>query len=460
MPDGATVDRFSDSLRGRLIRPEDRDYDEARAVWNGMVDRRPALIARCTGTADVILAVNFAREHNLLVSVKGGGHSVAGKSVCDDGLMIDLSEIKGVRVDPEARRARVGGGATLADLDHETQAFGLATPGGLVSHTGVAGLALGGGQGYLSRKYGLTADNLVAADVVTADGRVLHAGPREHADLLWGLRGGGGNFGVVTSFEFQLHPVGPEVMTAQVYYPIAAAAEILPFYRGFVAAAPDELTCYALWAKIPPVAPFPGEFHGRETLCLVACCAGSLDEGRALLAPLENLGNPILRVIQPMQYTALQKNFDEGVRHGNRYYWKSHQIDELSDELIDTIIRLTGSFPGEFSLGGLEPLGGAIGRVDPAATACFHRRAAFTLSMWSGWSNPADDAEIIASTRAFHEAVAPCATDGAYTNYLDGDEDGRVGTAFGENYQRLQRVKARYDPENFFRLNQNIEPPA
>ncbi len=460
MLDRSTVDEFAASLRGPLLEPGAPAYDAARRVWNGMIDRRPALIACCTGAADVRRAVNFARQRGLRVSIKGGGHSVAGKSVCEGGLMIDLSPMKGVTVDPRARTARVGPGATLGDLDDETQAFGLATPAGLVSKTGVAGLTLGGGIGYLARRFGLTLDNLISADVVTANGEWMRASDRLNPDLFWGLRGGGGNFGIVTSFEFRLHKVGPEVLTAQVFYPIAEAPRVLRLYRELMAEAPDELACYALALNLPPEAPWPEKFWGKASIALVACYSKGIAKGRRLLARLKELGKPIFGGVQPMPYVALQRSFDAGMPDGMRYYWKACNFREISDAAIETFQRHANPIKGSLSIVGFEPMGGAIRRVDPAATAFADREAAFALGIWSGWTDAGEDDEVIAWTRQFHNAMAPHSTGGVYSNYLGEDDDGRVKAAFGDNYERLQDVKARYDPDNFFRLNPNVEPGA
>ena len=354
-----------------------------------------------------------------------------------------------VRVDPHARTARVGPGATWGDFDHEAGAFGLATTGGLVSTTGVAGLTLGGGQGYLARKHGLTIDNLIGADVVTADGELVHASEDENPDLFWGLRGGGGNFGVVTSFEFDLHPVGPEVLGGPIFHRYEDARDVLEFYREFAADAPDELSCYAFFIRIPPEEPFPAALQGEPSLCLAACYAGPVEEGEGQLEPLRAFGDPILDGIQPLPYAALQRSFDDGSPEGYRWYSKSHYLDGLPDGAIDTIMEFTDPYPGPLTQVALEPLGGAIGRVDADATAFRHRDAAYSFGIDDG---------MIEWAREFHEAMAPYATGGVYANYLDRDEGGRVEAAYGENYERLVEVKSEWDPGNLFRMNQNVEP--
>jgi FAD/FMN-containing dehydrogenase len=447
------IDQFADTLRGRLILSEDAEYDEARAVWNGMIDRRPALIARCRGTADVMAAVNFARENDLPVTIKAGGHNVAGKAVGENSLVIDLSAMKGVRVDPRARSARVEAGATWADLDREAQAFGLATTGGVDSRTGVAGLTLGGGSGYLARRFGLAIDNLLAADVVTADGELRRANEEENSDLFWALRGGGGGVGVVTSFEFQLHEVGPDVLVAQIFHPFQDAEDVLRFYRDFTAGAPRELACYAMFVHVPPVAPFPEAFHGQIALALVACYSGSIAEGETVLAPLKEFGDPLLNAVQPMPYTALQQSFDAGTPDGGRYYYKSQYMNALTDAAIETIVDHVGPLPGPFSIVGIEPLGGAISDVAEADTAFANRDAAYNFSVWAGWGDAADDEEIIHWARGFHEAMVSHAGSGAYANYLDRDDDQRMKEAYGRNYERLLAIRKAWDPDHLFQVN-------
>ncbi len=444
-------------VRGEVLRPGEDGYDDARRVWNGMIDRRPAVIVRCRGAADVMAAVDLAREQELLLSVRGGGHSFPGKSVCDDGLMIDLSPMRAVRVDPEARRARVQGGATWADVDHETQAFGLATTGGLISHTGVAGLTLGGGIGYLARKHGLALDNLVGTDVVTADGELVHASESENPDLFWGLRGGGGNFGVVTSFEFRLHELGPEVLGGFLIHPFEAAADGLRFYREFMAEAPDELTCYPLLGNVPPEPPFPEAQQGRTALYFAVCYAGPVADGEEALRPLREFGDPMLDAVQPMPYTALQRSFDEAQQPGNRWYLKSLFCDEISDASIETLLERVDPLSGPLTFAWFEPMGGAIGRVDPGATAYPHRNAGYTFAVAPGWHDPAGDDRHIAWARELFDAMKPYGS-GVYVNYLDRDEDERIRAAYGDNFDRLVALKEEWDPGNLFRMNQNIEP--
>lgn len=444
-------------IRGEILEPGDPGYDAARQVWNATVDRRPGIIVRCRGAADVIQAVNHAREQGLLLAVRGGGHSFAGKSVCDGGLMIDLSPMRGVQVDPVGRTVRVQGGATWGDVDHETQAFGLATPGGLISHTGVAGLTLGGGIGWLSRKHGLAVDNLISADVVTAAGELVHASEAENPDLFWGLRGGSGNFGVVTTFEFRLQPVGPEVLGGFLVHPFDTAAEGLRFYRDFTADAPDEVACYAMFAKIPTGEPFPVEHQGRTGLLFAACYAGPVSAGEQALAPLRAFGTPLLDAIQPMRYDVLQQSFDEVQKPGNRWYGKSGFWAEMSDDAIDTLVRSVDPLSGPMTMVFFERMGGAVARVAPDATAFPHRDAPYNFGITAGWTGPADDETNMTWTRELHETLSTYGK-GVYVNYADEDESERVGAAYGLNYERLVEVKNAWDPQNLFRMNMNVVP--
>ncbi|MGE0621410.1 MAG: FAD-binding oxidoreductase [Pseudomonadales bacterium] len=434
-------------IRGSVLLPGDSGYDDARAIWNGMIDRYPAAIVRCRGAADVIAALRCARAANLPLSIRAGGHNVAGKAIRDDGLVIDLSLMNDVRVDPLARRARAGGGALWQDFDHEAQAFGLTTTGGVVSTTGVAGLTLGGGIGYLTRSYGLACDNLLAADVVTADGRLVHASETENADLLWGLRGGGGSFGVVTSLEFRLHPVGPMVAAATVFHAMDSAPEVLRRYREYATSAPDSVACYAMVVNAPP--DFPPEHQGKPVLAVVACCSASVAEGLEMLAPLATWGSPLLSVVDEMPYVALQQAFNAGNPHGGRYYWKTQHLTDLNDELLDTVVRFASDLHGPLSIIGIEPLGGAQGRVASDATAFPYRDVPFSLGIWSGWTDAADDDANITWTRRFFEAVRPHGA-GVYVNYLGADEGDRLEEAYGANYARLVELKRRWDPDNVF----------
>jgi FAD/FMN-containing dehydrogenase len=458
----ATIDfgRLRDSIHGPVIDADDEGYDAARAIWNGAIERRPACIARCTGVADVVAAVRFARERDLLVAVRSGGHGVGGHALCDGGLVIDLSPMKGIRVDPAARTARAEAGVLWGELDHETQHFGLATVGGIVTHTGIAGLTLGGGIGWLMRKHGATVDNLVSADVVTADGEIVAASEEENPDLFWGIRGGGGNFGIVTSFEYRLHPVGPIVLAGPVFHPIEDAPEVLRFYREFIAAAPDELTTIFELSVAQPVPFLPEEVHGKPIVMLGACYAGSPDQGAEVVRPLKQFGRPIGDLLEPKPYTALQSMFDPFVPHGWHRYWKSVELPPLTDDAIDTLIEHSSAPTSPKSYTIVFQLGGALGRVGEEETAFSQRRAAHNVNINAVWTE--DDVEgkrHVAWARDFYSAMQPHAGGRVYVNFLGDEGADRVRQAYGaRQYERLAELKRRYDPTNFFRVNQNIEP--
>jgi FAD/FMN-containing dehydrogenase len=451
-----SLEELQSQMRGPVYIADDEHYEAARQIWNTLIYKRPAIIARCSGTADVITAVNFAREHDMPLSVRSGGHDYAGKSIEDESLMIDLSLMNGVRVDPQVKTARVQPGATWGDVDHESQAFGLATPGATVSTVGIAGFTLGGGSGYLSRKYGLGVDNLIAADIVTADGRLLHASNEQNPDLFWAIRGGSGNFGIVTSFELQLHEVGPEVLTAQYFYPLEDGREVFDFYRGFMADAPGELLCYAFVVPIPPAEPFPEELHGKPAVALIGCYCGEHEEGKQILKELENFGDPILGFVQPIAYTQLQKTFDEGVPKGLRWYSKALDFDRLSDGLIEQIISHSQALKGAHTMVYVAPGGGAVNEVDVTATAYPHRDTAYTLHILAGWAEPDKDDEIMDWVNEFYDALESKAKSGVYVNLLGHDETARVPEAYGINYERLQKIKTKWDPDNLFSVNHNI----
>nr|WP_218836313.1 FAD-binding oxidoreductase [Halobaculum salinum] len=422
-----------------------------------MIDRKPAVIVRPTGAADVITAVDFARESDLPLAVKGGGHNVAGNAVCDDGLMIDLSLMSSVRVNPAAQTARVGPGATMADLDHETQAFGLATPGGVISTTGVAGLTLGGGIGWLSRKYGLAIDNLGSVDVVTADGRGVTASEDENADLFWAVRGGGGNFGIVTSFEFDLHEVGHEVLFGPIVHPYEDAPDVLAHYREFTRNAPRECGVWVNSVAAPPLPFLPDDVHGTTVLILVPFYAGDLREGETVLAPLREHGDPIADAVAPTRYTEAQSMLDDLYAEGARNYWKAPNFTELTEETIDTVTEHADRFPTPYSEILIHQVGGAVNDVGPNATAYPHRDVEFIVTVAARWEDSAKDDECIAWVRECHDALAEGATGGTYANF-EGDRQGREENVYDENYARLAELKAKYDPENVFRLNQNVKP--
>jgi FAD/FMN-containing dehydrogenase len=448
--DDADVEALRTRVRGTVIRPSDPTYDDARKIWNGMIDRRPGLIVRCGGVADVIQAVNFARDRSLLVAVRGGSHSAAGHAMCDGGVVIDLSGMKGVRIDTRTQTAQAQGGLLWKDLDHETQALGLATTGGTVSNTGIGGLTLGGGLGWLMGKHGFACDNLLSADVVTADGSLVTARADEHPDLLWALKGGGGNFGVVTSLEFQLHPVGPLVLGGMVLHPRAAARDVLRFYRDFCRTLPDEAEAYTALMTSP---------DGDPLIALLLGYNGPLDEGERVLAPARQFGSPIVDLVGPMPYVQRQTLIDDLGVHGLHRYWKSGFMPEVPDDAIDLIVERAETMSSPMSVVGMFYVHGAAARVDPSATAFGLRGAQWDFDIISQWTDPALADEQVRWTRSFWAEVEPYAT-GVYVNHIAADEPGRVHAAFGKNYERLVSVKNTYDPTNLFRLNHNIPPTA
>jgi FAD/FMN-containing dehydrogenase len=449
--DEAAVQDFTASLRGEVLRPTDDGYDEARTIHNGMIDSRPTLIARCAGVADVMSSVRFARDQQLLVSVRCGGHSVPGFCVCDGGLMIDLSRMRGVRVDAARQTVRAEGGVTWGDFDHETQAFGLATTGGIARPTGIAGLTLGGGHGFLMRKYGLACDNLLSVDLVTAEGHLLTASADENADLFWGLRGGGGNFGIATSLEYRLHEVGP-VLGGMLIYPLARAKEIFRIYRDVTSAAPDELTMDAILATLP---------DGTQAAAVLACYAGPIAEGERLLAPLRSSGPLLDDQLSPMPYVALQSIVENFNPPGMRNYWKSDYMTQLSDDAIDLLVEEYPSVPAPNSHLVIEHMGGAVSQIGEDEMAVSHRDAPYNAIIVGMWAEPAEDERNISWVRRLWEASRPFSSGGVYVNYQMGDEEYRVRAAYGaEKYERLVALKNKYDPTNMFRLNQNIAPTA
>ena len=454
----ADVDELKAHFRGDLLLPGDVGYDEARQVWNAMIDRKPALIARCVSPEDVVQAVKCAREHDLLVSIRGGGHNIAGKAVCDDGLMIDLSLMKGVQVDPSARRATVDPGCTLADVDAAAQAHGLATPLGINSTTGVAGLTLGGGFGWLSRKYGMTVDNLLGADVVTADGRQVRASETENADLFWGLRGGGGNFGIVTRFEFQLHPVGPDVLSGLIVFPFDQAKSVLTQFARFTETMPDDLNVWMVARKAPPLPFLPKEVHGREMVALALCYAGDPADGEKLIEPLRRFGTAYGEHIGVQPYTAWQQAFDPLLTRGARNYWKSHNFTNLSEGAIDVIVELARNLPSPQTEIFVGTLGGQTLRLAPGAMAYSSRDVNYVMNVHGRWESAAEDERCIAWAREFFAKSKPFASAGAYINFLTEEETDRIAFAYGATYKRLVDLKKKYDPTNFFRMNQNIKP--
>jgi FAD/FMN-containing dehydrogenase len=456
----ATIQELRDSLRGELLLPGDDGYPEAKAVWNGAHDdAEPAVIARCTGTADVIAALGFARAHDLAVAVRGGGHSVAGLSTSDGGMVIDLGPMRNVRVDPAARRAFVGPGAVWGDVDHESQQFGLATTGGLVSGTGVAGFTLGGGIGWLMRRYGLACDNLVGADVVTADGRLVHASRDENPELFWGLQGGGGNFGIVTSFELALHPVGPEVYAGPLFLPADAAGDLLRFYREWAPGAPDAITTAISLATAPPLPVIPEEWHGKKVAILIAVCAGPVEDGEALVRDLRTVAEPVADLIHPMPYQFIQGLLDPLWPKGINAYFKAANLARLSDETIDSITALHQETPGPQCEIHVHQMGGAVARVGRTATAFPERSMPFVLNAVTGTPDPAALGAHTEWARAVIASAKGDETGRAYVNFLG--DPGEAESAYGEDtYRRLVALKDEYDPTNVFRLNQNVVPSA
>jgi FAD/FMN-containing dehydrogenase len=443
-------------IKGTVIVPGDTAYEVDRRVWNAMIDRRPAVIVRCSEPTDVSPAIIFARENNLEIAVRGGGHHIAGLSVCDDGLMIDFSGMKKVRVDAHAQVAYVEPGATLHDFDQAVQAHGLATPVGINSTTGVAGLTLGGGFGWLTREYGMTIDNLLAANLVTAEGTTLRASETENPDLFWAIRGGGGNFGVVTQFEFKLYPVGPSVFAGLIVFPFEDAKEVLTRYREFVESVPIKLNVWALLRQAPPLGFLPASAHGKEVVVLAIFYNGDPIEGEKLISPLRQFGNAIGEHVGPIPYLQWQQAFDPLLTPGARNYWKSHNFTEMSDGALDTMIEYAGKFPSSECEIFLGLLTGAANDVASDATAYSARDAKFVVNVHGRWQSPQQDDACIRWSRAFFNAVAPYASAGAYTNFMTGDEGERVASAYGINYARLFEIKQRYDPENIFHFNQNI----
>ena len=450
----ALLDDLAGRFTGQLLQPSHADYDEARRVHNGLVDKRPGLIARCRGTADIVDAVNLAAEVGLEVSIRGGGHNVAGRATIDDGLMIDLSPMKGIHVDPATRTVRAQGGVTWAEYNRETQAHGLASTGGVVSTTGIAGLTLGGGLGWLLGRHGLAVDNLISVELVTADGRILTVSDKEHPDLFWGLRGGGGNFGVASSFAFRLHPVGPTITGGLVAHPFPSARDMLRFYRDVGASAPDELTAFAGLLHAP-------DGSNAKISAIVACHCGTLEDGEAAVRPIKAFGPPVMDTLGPMPYCQMNSMLDAGYPRGALNYWKSNFLTALTDDAIDTMLDCYARCPSPMSQMLLEHFHGAAVRVGASETAFPHRTPGYNLLVLGQWTDPADGERCIAWVRETFAAMEPFMASGRYVNYL-GDEEGGadpVAAAYGPNYARLQQLKARYDPRNFFHVNQNIRLP-
>ena len=456
--DQTALSALRSAFRGELVRRGDPTYDERRKIWNGAIDRSPALIARCAGVADVIAAVKFARGTDLPLAVRGGGHSFPGFSTCDDGIVIDLSLMKGIRVDPKARTARVQAGALLGDLDRETQPFGLAVPAGIVTHTGLAGLTLGGGIGWLMRKYGLTVDQLLAVDMITADGEFVKASESENTDLFWGIRGAGGNFGIVTEFEFRLNPVGPIVLSGPIFWPMEQSAKVLRFYRDWITDAPDELTTIVVHRRVPPSPAIPAEFHGMPVVTVGCCYAGSIEEGEKVIRPMKEFGSPLLDLCMPKPFLAHQSMFDSSFPHGWWYYFRSANLAELNDDVIDIIATKAQQMTSPLTAFPIFQLGGAIRRVGEDDTAFSGRGAGHTININATTATQAGFDEEREWSRSFWTALRPYQTS-VYVNFLMNEGEDRIRQAYGAaKYDRLKALKRKYDPDNFFRINQNIPP--
>jgi FAD/FMN-containing dehydrogenase len=453
------IKRLKSALHGYLIQPKDKEYDTARKVWNGMIDRHPSFIIRCADEADVVQSVRFVREHNLLVAVRGGGHNVAGFGTCDGGVVIDLSMMKGIELNPTSRTATAQPGLTWGEFDQATQAAGLATTGGLISTTGIAGFTLGGGIGWLMRKYGLTIDNLLSADLVTADGRLMSASASVNPELFWGLRGGGGNFGIVTSFRYRLHAVGPAVYGGTLFYPLSQADDVLHFYRDWAPELPDEVTSMAILITAPPAPFIPGELQGKPVLVVGLCYLGTVDQGKRLLQPLREFEAPAADLVSELPYTVWQSSQDAGVPSGIQAYWKTEYLTDLSDQAIHALIEQFSHVPSPFTGIHIHHLEGVVGRIGENATAFSHRDTRYVLNIVGLWKEPADTDRNTAWVRGAWQAIRPYSTGAVYINFLGDEGDERVRAAYGvEKYERLVELKKKYDPTNLFHLNQNIRP--
>ncbi len=457
MVDEAAVEEFKASLRGELIQPSDESYDEARKVYNGMIDRRPRMIARCADVADVITAVNFGRENDLLIAIRGGGHNGGGLGICDDGLVIDLSLIKYTRVDPAARTVRVGAGCTWGDVDHATHALGLATPTGIISTTGVGGLTLGGGMGYLTRKCGLTIDNLLEADIVLADGRFVTASAEENEDLFWAIRGGGGNFGVVTSFLFKLHPIHMDY-AGPMLWPLEQATEVMQWYREFITQAPDDIYGFFLFLVVPPGPPFPEHLHNKKMCGVVWCYTGPAEQAETTFKPIRSFGPPALDLVGPMPHPQLQSMFDELYPPGLQWYWRADFFNELSDEAIALHVKYGSEIPTMHSSMHLYPINGAAHRIGKTDTAWSYRDATWAQVIVGVDPDPTNNEQIIAWTKEYWDALHPHSAGGAYVNFMMDEGEERIKASYRDNYDRLVEIKKQFDPTNLFRVNQNIRP--
>lgn len=453
------ANKLKEGLRGKLLLPADSQYDEARSIWNGMIDRRPAMIAQCLGVEDVVTCVNFARERGLPLSVKGGGHNISGLAVCNGGLMLDMSKMRGVWVDTDKRTAQAQAGCILGDVDHETQVHGLAAVLGFVSETGIAGLTLGGGFGYLTRQFGWTSDNLLSVQIVTADGRVVRASEKENDDLFWALRGGGGNFGVATGFEYKLYPVGPNVMAGAIAWRAEHAEEVLDMYRSLTAEASPELVCVAVQRIAPPAPWLPEDVHGEPIIAIFVCHTGNIEDGEKLVAPLRAFGSPVGDIIQPRPYVSQQSLIDATQPKGRRYYWKSEYLPNLEQKMLKKTIKHANSILSPFSAILLFPLGGALNQHPEEHSAVGNRKTEWVINIASSWDNAEDDGKNIEWAREAWRDIRQFSTGGTYINFLTEEEgDDRIHAAYGKNYERLVEIKSKWDPENMFRINKNIVP--
>ncbi|GAB4322279.1 MAG: FAD-binding oxidoreductase [Candidatus Zixiibacteriota bacterium] len=454
--DAGAINDLRSHLKGSLLLSGENGYDDARTIWNAMIDRHPALIAQCRNSDDIAAVVKFARANGALVSIKGAGHNIAGNAVCDGGIMIDLSQMNTVSVDVDKRRARVGPGATLGDVDKATQAHGLAVPTGINSTTGIAGLTLGGGFGWLSRKHGLTVDNLVSAEIITADGEKITASENDHADLFWAIRGGGGNFGVVSSFEFTLHPVGPDVLAGLVVYPQTDAVDLFKKYRDLTNSLSDDSCVWVVLRKAPPLPFLPESVHGTDVLVFAICHIGDQASGEAVLDKIRGFGTPVGEHAGMMPFADWQQAFDPLLTPGMRNYWKSNNFAEMSDGAIDALVASAAKLPSDHCEVFVGALGGAVERVAPDAMAYAQRDANFVMNVHGRWESPDDDDAMISWSRDLYHSTRPFATGGVYVNFMTEEETDRVNAAYGSNYDRLVAAKKKYDPDNFFRMNQNI----
>ena len=458
--DESVIRKLKEALRGELILADDTGYDDARSVWNAMIDRRPALIARCLGVADVMACVNVAREHAIALSIKGGGHNIAGLAVCEGGLMLDMSRMRGVWVDPDSRTARAQAGCLLGDVDRETQIHGLAAVLGFVSATGIAGLTLGGGFGYLTRRFGWTSDNVSSVEVVTAEGRLARASEQENADLFWGLRGGGGNFGVVTGFDYRLYPIGPEVIAGAIAWRAESANEVLDMCRTVMEKAPPELVCVAALRLAPPAPWLAKEIHGKPIVALFVCHSGNVGEGEKMVAPIKAFGSPVGDILQRRPYVSQQSLLDATQPKGRRYYWKSEYLPRLEPDLLAATIRHAETIASPHSAIILFPLDGALNRLAEDHSAVGNRNAAWVLNITASWDKAEDDTINIEWARNAWRDMHRFSTGGTYVNFLTAEEgDERIHAAYGNNYHRLAEIKSKWDPDNLFCMNKNI-PPA